>query len=73
MSNVKGKNRLHPDQYYTPPELAEYCIAKTYEVIGANNIKSVIEPSAGSIENEVDLGTLIDILDYQSCEGVGNG
>ena len=48
MSNVKGKNRLHLDQYYTPPELAEYCIAKTYEVLGADNIKSVIEPSAGT-------------------------
>lgn len=40
---VKIKN----DKYYTPIELAEYCINKTYEVVGLENISEVIEPSAG--------------------------
>lgn len=41
-------NKLHLDKYYTPKELAKYCIDKTYEVIGIDNITEVIEPSAGS-------------------------
>ena len=36
------------DKYYTPKDLALYCINKTYEVIGKENIVDVIEPSAGA-------------------------
>lgn len=36
------------DKYYTSKELAKYCINKTYEIIGEENISEVIEPSAGS-------------------------
>ena len=36
------------DKYYTSPELAEYCVKKTEEIIGRENITEYIEPSAGS-------------------------
>ena len=36
------------DKYYTSKELAKYCIYKTYEIIGRENITEIIEPSAGS-------------------------
>lgn len=36
------------DKYYTPVDLAKYCIDKVYEVIGEENITDVIEPSAGN-------------------------
>ena len=39
---------MHLDKYYTPPELAEYIVYKTKEIIGENNISEYIEPSAGS-------------------------
>ena len=35
------------DKYYTPPTVARWCINKTYEIIGKENIKEVVEPSAG--------------------------
>jgi hypothetical protein len=35
------------DKYYTPPTVARWCIDKTYEILGKENIKEVIEPSAG--------------------------
>lgn len=41
-------NRIKLDKYYTPKETAEYCISKTYEIIGEDNISEVIEPSAGN-------------------------
>lgn len=41
-------SKIINDKYYTPSELAQYCINKTYEVIGKNNIYEVIEPSAGN-------------------------
>lgn len=44
----QNSNKLHLDKYYTPKELAKYCINKTYEVIGKENITEIIEPSAGS-------------------------
>jgi hypothetical protein len=40
--------KLENDKYYTPRELAKYCIDKTYEIIGEENISEVIEPSAGN-------------------------
>lgn len=35
------------DKYYTPPTVARWCINKTYEIIGKDNITEIIEPSAG--------------------------
>lgn len=46
--NIKQSNKLHLDKYYTPPKLAKYCIEKTYEIIGEDNITETIEPSAGN-------------------------
>lgn len=40
--------KIKNDKYYTSVELARYCIDKTYEVIGRENITEIIEPSAGS-------------------------
>ena len=40
--------KINNDKYYTPFDLAKYCIDKTYEVIGEENISEVIEPSAGN-------------------------
>jgi len=40
-------SKIELDKYYTPKELAKYCIDKTYQVIG-ENISEVIEPSAGN-------------------------
>lgn len=44
----QNSNKLHLDKYYTPKELAKYCINKTYEVIGKENITEIIESSAGN-------------------------
>jgi hypothetical protein len=35
------------DKYYTPPNVARFCINKTFEIIGKENISEIIEPSAG--------------------------
>lgn len=52
----KNSNKLHLDKYYTSTELAKYCIEKTYEIIGKENITHVIEPSAGngSFSSQID-------------------
>lgn len=44
------------DQYYTSPELAEYIVNKTNEIIGKENIAEYLEPSAGT-------GVFLDYLD----------
>lgn len=44
------------DKYYTPPDLAEYVVEKTKEIIGEDNITEYIEPSAGA-------GVFLDYLD----------
>ena len=36
------------DKYYTSSDLAEYCVKKTKEVIGEQNITEWLEPSAGA-------------------------
>lgn len=41
-------SKIENDKYYTPTELAKYCIGKVYEVIGEEKISETIEPSAGS-------------------------
>ena len=40
--------KIQNDKYYTSPELAEYCVKKTKEIIGEDNITEYVEPSAGS-------------------------
>ena len=49
-------SKIQNDKYYTPPDLAQYCVEKTKEVIGADNITEYIEPSAGA-------GVFLDYLD----------
>lgn len=39
--------KIELDKYYTPKDLALYCIQKTYEIIGKESISEIIEPSAG--------------------------
>lgn len=48
--------KIENDKYYTSPELAKYCVEKTKEIIGEDNITEYIEPSAGS-------GVFLDYLD----------
>lgn len=52
----KNSSKLHLDKYYTPVVLAKYCIDKTYEIIGKENISDIIEPSAGngSFSSQID-------------------
>ena len=40
--------KIELDKYYTPVNLAKYCIDKTFEIIGKENITDIIEPSAGN-------------------------
>ena len=47
--------KIENDKYYTPVDLAKYCIGKTFEIIGKENITDIIEPSAGngSFSNQI--------------------
>ena len=51
------------DKYYTPIKLSKYCIDKTLEIIGEENISDFIEPSAGdgSFSNQLFFCTAYDI------------
>jgi len=40
--------KINLDKYYTPADLAEYCVKKTKEIIGVKNITEWLEPSAGA-------------------------
>ena len=40
--------KIEFDKYYTPPIVARWCIEKTYEIIGKENITEIVEPSAGA-------------------------
>ena len=40
--------KIHNDKYYTPPNLANYIVNKTKEIIGEHNITEYLEPSAGN-------------------------
>ena len=55
--------KIENDKYYTPVELSKYCINKTFEIIGEDNIKDIIEPSAGdgSFSNQLFFCTAYDI------------
>lgn len=44
----QNSKKLHLDQYYTSDELAQYCIDKTLDAVGVDNITEFIEPSAGT-------------------------
>lgn len=48
--------KIDNDKYYTPIDLAKYCINRTFEIIGRENITEIIEPSAGngSFSNQLD-------------------
>jgi len=48
--------KIPNDKYYTSPDLAEYCVRKTEEIIGKENITEYLEPSAGN-------GVFLDYLD----------
>lgn len=49
-------SKIQNDKYYTSVELSKYCINKTFEIIGKENITDIIEPSAGngSFSNQID-------------------
>ena len=51
-----GSKKIPLDKYYTSPELAEYIVQKTKEVIGEKNITEYLEPSAGG-------GVFLDYFD----------
>ena len=58
------------DKYYTSPELAEYCVKKTKEIIGEENITEYLEPSAGNgvFLNYLPKGTLAYDIEPEDCE-----
>ena len=41
-------SKIELDKYYTPDDLAKYCVEKTKEIIGVENITEYLEPSAGA-------------------------
>ena len=41
-------SKIELDKYYTSDELAKYCVEKTKEIIGEENITEYLEPSAGA-------------------------
>lgn len=41
-------SKIELDKYYTPDDLAKYCVEKTKEIIGEENITEYLEPSAGA-------------------------
>jgi len=49
-------SKILNDKYYTSTDLSKYCINKTFEIIGKENISDTIEPSAGdgSFSNQID-------------------
>jgi hypothetical protein len=50
--------KIQNDKYYTSPELAQYVVNKTKEILGEENITEYLEPSAGS-------GVFLDVLDKE--------
>ena len=48
--------KLKLDKYFTSKTLAEYCVSKTLEVVGKDNILEFIESSAGQ-------GSFIDVIE----------
>ena len=63
--------KIENDKYYTPVELSKYCIDKTFEIIGEDNITDIIEPSAGdgSFSNQLFfLSTFAIAIMFSSCK-----
>ena len=56
-------SKIENDKYYTPIDLAKYCINKAFEIIGEENITEIIEPSAGdgSFSNQISNCIAYDI------------
>ncbi len=56
ITKIQHTNKLYLDKYYTSKSLAKYCIDKTFEIIGKENISEIIEPSAGtgSFSNQIE-------------------
>lgn len=40
--------KIELDKYYTPEHVAEFCVNRVLDVIGAENISEFVEPSAGN-------------------------
>ena len=57
------------DKYYTPIDLAKYCIDKTYEIIGKENITEIIEPSAGNGSFSNQLNCIAYDIEPE-CDGI---
>jgi hypothetical protein len=55
--------KIQNDKYYTSKNLSRYCIDKTFEIIGEDNISDIIEPSAGdgSFSDQLLFCTAYDI------------
>lgn len=55
--------KIQNDKYYTSKKLSKYCIDKTFEIIGEENITDIIEPSAGdgSFSEQLFFCTAYDI------------
>lgn len=47
-AKYQNSNKLDFDKYYTDIKLAKYCINKTFEIIGEENITEIVEPAAGN-------------------------
>jgi len=45
---TQNSNKLNLDKYYTPDDIAQYCIDKAREVLKSEKVTEVIEPSAGN-------------------------
>jgi len=67
---TKNTNKIPLDKYYTSKSLAKYCIDKTFEIIGKDNISEIIEPSAGtgSFSNQIEGCIAYDI--EPECDGI---
>ena len=55
----KYNSKIDKDKYYTPINLAKYCINKTYEVIGKENITERIEAIARKLAQQEFSETLV--------------
>jgi predicted RNA methylase len=58
-------SKILNDKYYTSKELAKYCINKTYEIIGEENISEVIEPAAGNGSFSLQVPTICWAYDIE--------
>ena len=62
-------SKIINDKYYTPIDLAKYCIDKTYEIIGKENITEIIEPSAGNGSFSNQLNCIAYDIEPE-CDGI---